>query len=274
MFKVKSFGAKAYRQQSLDRTISPKRGTIYDATGENVLAISATCETVTVNPMNIKAEDKEKITKAFCDIFDLDYETVLKKVSKKSSIETIIKKQDKEKTDILREWLKENNIETGVNIDEDTKRVYPYNSLASQVIGFTGSDNQGLDGIEAKYEWVLKGETGRIARLTDARGKEIENEGEKYIPAVNGKDIVLSIDMTIQSIAEKYLEKACIDNKCTDGGNIVIMDPNTGDILAMATYPSYNLNEPYEPNTEELQSIWDSLSSRRSNERIARNVEK
>ena len=147
----------AYKQQSLDRKINPKRGTIYDATGKNILAISATVETVTVNPINIDEKNKEKVARCFSDIFELDYETVLKKVSKKSSIETIVKKVDKEQTDKLRLWMKQNNITSGINIDEDTKRYYPNNELASQFIGFCGSDNQGLDGIEAKYEEVLKG---------------------------------------------------------------------------------------------------------------------
>ena len=194
------------------------------------------------------------------EIFELDYDTVFKKVSKRSSIETIVKKVDKEKTDKLRVWMQENNITEGINIDEDTKRYYPYNSLASQIIGFCGSDNQGLDGIEAKYEEELKGTKGAIQRHTDAKGGEIGEEGENYVPAVDGNDLVLTIDLTIQSIAEKYLEEACIDNECTDGGNIVIMNPQNGDILAMATYPSYNLNEPYEPYTEDLKGTWDSLS--------------
>ena len=251
----------AYEQQSIDRNINPKRGTIYDATGKNILAVSSTVETITVNPVNISKENKEKVAKKLSDLFSLDYEKNLKKVSKRSSIETIVKKVEKEKTDELRIWMKENNITTGINIDEDTKRYYPYNNLASHVIGFCGADNQGLDGIEAKYEEILKGMSGKIVRATDAKGGEIGKEGENYIPAVNGKDLVISIDMTIQSIIEKYLKQACIDNVCTDGGNIVAMNPKTGDILAMATYPNYNLNMPYEINTEELKANWDNISS-------------
>ena len=247
-------------QQTLDRTINPKRGTIYDATGKNVLAISSNVETVTVNPGNIAKEDKEKVAKKLSELFELDYDTVLKKVTKRSSIETIVKKVDKEKTDELRKWMEENNILTGINIDEDTKRYYPNSNLASQIIGFCGSDNQGLDGIEAKYDNELKGEKGSIQRHTDARGGEIGEEGENYVPAVDGNDLVLTIDLNIQSIVEKYLEEACIDNECTDGGNVVIMNPQNGDILAMATYPSYNLNEPYEPYTDELKQNWDSMS--------------
>ena len=250
----------AYIQQTLDRSVNPRRGTIYDATGENILAISSTVETVTVNPTNISKENKEKVAKALSDIFNLDYDSTLKRVSKRSSIETIVKKVDKEKADELRTWLVDNNITAGINIDEDTKRYYPNNSLASQVIGFCGSDNQGLDGIEVIYEKELKGEKGKINKVIDAKGGEISKEGENYVEAVDGNDLVLSIDAIVQGIAEKYLTEACIDNKCTDGGNIIIMNPQTGDILAMAGYPNYNLNQPYEPNTEELKFSWSTLS--------------
>ena len=258
----------AYMQQTLDRNINPKRGTIYDATGKNVLAVSSTVETVTVNPGNIAKKDKEKVAKKLAELFELNYEKVLKKVEKRSSIETIVKKVDKEKTDELRIWMEKNNIMTGINIDEDTKRYYPYNNFASQIIGFSGSDNQGLDGIEAKYDEILKGERGSIQRHTDARGGEIGKEGENYVSAIDGNDIVLTIDLNIQSIVEKYLEEACIDNKCTDGGNVVVMNPQNGDILAMATYPSYNLNEPYLPYTDELSQNWDNMEQSEKNKSL------
>lgn len=250
----------ASSQQSQSRNITAKRGTIYDTTGKYALAVSSSVETVNVNPTLIPSEQKEKVARALCEIFELDYETVLKKVSKRSSIETIIKKVDKEKTDKLRTWISENGITTGINIDEDSKRFYPYNDLAAQVIGFCGSDNQGLDGIEAKYDNELKGSNGKIQRQTNAAGESLG--GEEYIPAIDGNNLFLTIDMTIQSIVEKYLEEACIDNKCTDGGSIIAMDPRNGDILSMATYPSYNLNTPYEPSTDELKSVWSTLSQK------------
>lgn len=250
----------AHLQQTLEREFNPKRGTIYDATGEKILAVSASVESITVNPVNISSENKEKVARKLSELFELDYEKVLKKVSKRSSIETIAKKVDKSKTDELRIWLDENNITTGVNIDVDTKRYYPYNSLAAQIIGFCGSDNQGLMGIEAKYDSELKGQNGSIVKLTDAKGGNLDDEGEEYVKAINGNDLILSIDATIQGIAEKYLEEACIDNVCTDGGNIVIMDPNNGDILAMAGYPTYNLNDPYVPIDSEVSANWDNLS--------------
>ena len=250
----------AYMQQTLDRNINPKRGTIYDETGKTILAVSSTVETITVNPVNISKENKEKVATALSNIFSLDYETILKKVSKRSSIETIVKKIEKDKADELRKWMQENNITNGINIDEDTKRYYPYNNLASQIIGFCGSDNQGLDGIEAVYDNQLKGSKGKITKITDATGGEIKNSTENYIEAVNGNDLILTINATVQGIAEKYLKEACIDNKCTDGGNIVIMNPQNGDILALAGYPNYNLNEPYSPNTDELKNTWNTLS--------------
>ena len=256
LIEGKELSKMAYEQQTLDRAINPKRGTIYDTTGQ-VLAQSSTVETVTVNPGNIEKDMKEKVAKKLAEIFDLDYETMLKRVSKRSSIETIAKKVDKEKTDKLRKWIEEENITTGINIDEDTKRYYPNNNLASQIIGFCGSDNQGLDGIEAKYDSALSGTKGAIKRHTDAKGSEIGEEGETYVAAVDGNDLVLTIDINIQSIVEKYLKEACIDNECTDGGNIVVMNPKNGDILAMVTYPDYNLNEPYAAYTDELKGIWD-----------------
>lgn len=250
----------ASSQQAQSRKITAKRGTIYDSTGKYTLAVSSSVETVNVNPTLIPSGQKEKIATILSEIFELDYEKVLKKVSKRSSIETIAKKVDKEKTDKLRNWMSENGITTGINIDEDSKRYYPYNDLASQVIGFCGSDNQGLDGIEAKYDDELKGTNGRIQRQTNATGESLGSE--EYVSAIDGNNLYLTIDMTIQSIVEKYLEEACIDNICTDGGSIIAMDPHNGDILAMANYPSYNLNTPYEPSTDELKIVWDTLEQK------------
>ncbi|MBR2744796.1 MAG: PASTA domain-containing protein [Clostridia bacterium] len=251
---------RAYTQQTLERSFSPKRGTIYDATGKRILAVSASTQSVSVNPVNIKKEDKEKVAKKLSELFDLDYKKTLKKISKKTSIESIAKKVDSDKANELRAWLAGNSITTGVNIDVDTKRYYPYNTLASQIIGFCGSDNQGLMGIEAKYDEELKGKPGNIVKLTDAKGSNLDDEGENYIDAVDGNDLILTIDATIQGIVEKYLEEACIDNVCTDGGNIIVMNPQNGDILAMAGYPNYNLNDPYMPVLDEQKDNWDNMS--------------
>ena len=255
---------KAYDQQTSDRNVNPKRGTIYDNTGKTILAVSSTVETVTINPMRIKKEDKEKVAKKLSELFELDYEKTLKKVNKRASIENIAKKIEKDKANELRKWMLENNITEGINIDEDTKRYYPYNNLASQIIGFCGSDNQGLNGIESKYEEYLKGKKGSISRITDAAGKVIKNTSEEYNEPTDGDDIILTINATIQGIAEKYLKEACIDNKCTDGGNVIIMNPQNGEILAIAGYPDYNLNDPFavdetlskEEQNKRMQMLW------------------
>ena len=154
---------KAYSQQTINQIISPKRGNIYDSTGK-ALAISAQVDTVTINPTKIvdssddkTKELKEKVAKGLSDIFELDYNEVLQKVNSTSQVETIAKKIEQEKVDKLQSWMKENSVSVGINIDEDTKRYYPYGSLASNVIGFCGSDNQGLSGIESKWDSVLTG---------------------------------------------------------------------------------------------------------------------
>ena len=250
---------KAGTQQSQSRTITAKRGTIYDSTGKYILAESSSVEAISVNPTLIYEKDKEKVARALSEIFELDYDKVLKKVSKRSSIETIVKKVDKEHADKLRVWMEENNISTGINIDEDSKRYYPYGSVAAQIIGFCGSDNQGLDGIEAKYDTDLKGKNGKINRQTNAAGASLGDEN--YVAAIDGNNLFLTIDFTIQSIVEKYLKEACIDNICTDGGSIIAMNPRNGDILAMANYQSYDLNTPYEPYTDEQKATWNTLES-------------
>ena len=259
---------KAYGQQSSERTVTASRGTIYDRSGENILAQSSTVETVTVNPVNIAVENKEKVARILADIFELDYDKILKRVSKNSSIESIVKRVEKEKTDELRKWMQANNIYSGINIDEDTKRFYPEASLASHIIGFCGSDNQGLDGIEAKYNDILTGQNGSISKMIDAKGNNFGEEGENYQDPTTGNDLVLTIDKNIQAIVEKYLEDACIDNVCTDGGNVIMMDPRNGDILAMATYPFYDLNHPYEVTNPELKQVWDLLDQAQKSESL------
>ena len=249
----------AYAQHTLDRKINPKRGTIYDATGTKVLAVSSTVRSVTVNPVNIQAENKEKVARALTDILGVDYDKTLSKITKKTGIETIATKIDEDTADRLMVWLGENGITTGVNIDEDTKRYYPYNSLASQIIGFCGSDNQGLDGIEALYDEELKGKNGKIIKITDAKGKTLLKEGEDYESGIDGNDLILTIDATIQGITEKYLKEACIDNNCTDGGCAIVMNPNNGEIFAMAGYPNYNLNAPFEMNDESSKENFNKL---------------
>jgi len=265
-----SLKEQAYNQQTINRIISTKRGSIYDSTGKK-LAISTPVDTVTINPTKIvdKSNDmdktqqkKELVAKALSDIFELNYEEVLTKVTSTSSVETIIKKVENDKIDKLKQWMSDNKISIGINIDEDTKRAYPYNNLASNLIGFCGNDNNGLEGLELKWDNVLTGIPGKIITSKDAIQEEIPDQNQTYIPAENGSDIVLTIDANIQSIVEKYLKQAVQENKATRGGTAIVMKPSNGDILAMATYPDYDLNTPFEPNTHQLQEVWESLDSK------------
>lgn len=257
---------QAYNQQTTDQIISTSRGTIYDSTGKT-LAISTPTDTVTINPKKIVGSNdeetkakKEKVAKAFSEIFELDYNETLEKVNSTSNVQTIAKKVDKDKIDKLKQWMETEKISTGINIDEDTKRVYPYNNLASNLIGFCGTDNTGIQGIEDSWNSVLQGTPGKITTSTDAIQEEIPDSNQTYIPAENGSDIVLTIDYYIQTVLEKYLKQAVEENNA-DSGTVVAMAPSTGDILGMACYPDYNLNTPFEPNTEELKATWDTLDS-------------
>ncbi len=263
----------AYQQQTINQILSPKRGNIYDSTGK-ALAISAQVDTITINPTKIVGDTdeetqalKETVAKGLSDIFELDYEETLEKVNSDSQVETIIKKVEQEKVDELEAWMEENSITVGINIDEDTKRYYPYGDLASSVIGFCGDDNQGLSGIESKWDSVLTGTPGKIVSSQDSSQNEIPNAEETYISAENGSDITLTIDVNIQSTIEKYLEQAVEKYECKDGGNVIVMDPQTGDILGMASYPDYDLNSPYTPNST-LAETYDSLSSEEQTEAL------
>ena len=250
---------KEYSQSTSSTLISAKRGTIYDATGK-ALAVSVEVDTISVNPSYIKAKGKDgktdeeateelkrNMANIMAEIFELDSEEVYKKLTSTNSVETIASKVETDKVEKLREWIKENDA-TGINIDEDVKRYYPYDNLASNVIGFCGSNNQGLDGIELSYDDVLKGTSGKLTTAIDVTRDAIPDKNEEYIAPENGSNIYLTIDSNIQTIAEKYLKQAVEENNCERGGNVIIMDPSNGDILAMATYPDYNLNDPYTPN--------------------------
>ncbi|MCI8470280.1 MAG: hypothetical protein HFJ35_02115 [Clostridia bacterium] len=212
---------KAYQQQTINQIISPKRGNIYDSTGK-ALAIGAQVDTITINPTKIVKDDtldtqeyKEKVAKGLSEIFELNYDEVFEKVNSTSQVETIIKKVEHEKVEQLKQWMEGNKISVGINIDEDTKRYYPYGTVASNVLGFCGSDNQGLSGIEAKWESILTGTPGKIVSSKGSDQQEIPNAEETYISAENGSDLTLTIDLNIQSIVEKYLKQAVDENNCT-----------------------------------------------------------
>lgn len=258
---------RAYKQITANRVLSPKRGTIYDSTGK-ALAVSAEVDTISVNPSLLVVKNdqektnalKEHIAKALSEIFELDYNEVLVKVTSTNSVETIAKKVDTEKVAKLKKWMTDNKVTSGINIDEDTKRSYPYNNLASNLIGFCGNDNNGLAGLEYYWDSTLTGTPGKVTTAIDAAQDAIPDEEEQYIAPENGSNITLSIDVNIQTIVEKYLKQAVDENNCKNGGSMILMDPSTGDILAMATYPDYNLNTPFEPN-ESMLATWDTLSS-------------
>jgi len=263
----------ALRQQTTTEIISSKRGNIYDSTGSS-LAISETVDTITINPAKIKGKTdettkklKETVAKGLSDIFELDYKETLEKVNSTSSVETIIKKVEEDKVNELKIWMKENKIKIGINIDEDTKRYYPYSTLASQVIGVCGDDNQGLSGLEYSYDSILTGTSGQIVTSNDASQSEIPNSVESFVEAKDGYDLNLTIDVNIQSIVEKHLKKGVEDNDCSRGGNCIIMDPSTGNILAMASYPYYDLNDPYTV-TSYYADDWDDLEKEEKLNRI------
>ena len=263
----------AEKTHTTSEVITSKRGNIYDSTGAS-LAISEAVDTITINPKKIKAKNdadtpalKEKVAKALSDIFELNYEETLEKVNSTKNSETIIKKVEEDKINKLKEWTKENNITIGINIDEDSKRYYPYGTLASQVIGSCGTDNQGLSGVEASYDSILKGTSGNIITSIDASRTEIPNSEQSFIPAENGYNITLTLDVNIQSTVEKYLQEAVEEHSCTNGGNAIVMNPKTGEILAMASCPTYDLNDPQTP-TSFYADDWDSLSEKDKYDRI------
>lgn len=271
--KGEEYSQEAYSKQVQNQIISPNRGTIFDATGE-VLAQSISVDTVSINPgkvlysNNKKVEDKV-IAEGFSNIFDITYDEMLKKLDTTNSVVVIQKKVELSKIEELKKWMSEKKITAGINIDEDTKRNYPYNDLASSLIGFCGDDNTGLFGIEERWNDVLTGTAGKIVTATDVKGNAISDEDEEYIPSENGSNIYLTIDTSVQAIAEKYLEQAVNENSCTKGGNVIIMNPQTGDILAMATYPDYNLNEPRSfISTGYTEEEWNVLESADRNAKL------
>jgi len=249
---------KAYRQQTASKIISPDRGSILDVNGK-YLAKSEKVDTISINPTKISKEKKTIVATGLSQIFELDYEETLAKVNRTSSFETIIKKVENDKVQELQKWMTDNEISVGINIDEDTKRYYPYDDLASQVIGFYGTE-QGWAGIELSYDNILTGRSGKIITRTDLNNGEISDDYSTYVEVENGNDIYLTIDVNIQSIVEEYLAEAVEDGECEYATGI-IMEPSTGNILSMASYPTYNLNEPFTPNTEEAIENWDDMTA-------------
>lgn len=244
----KELSEKAYKQQVKNKIISPSRGTIYDANGE-MLAQSIAVDTISLNPekvvyANSKDVEDEVIAEGISSIFDITYEEMLDKLKQNKSVIVIEKKVEKEKVDKLKKWMTEKGITAGINIDEDFKRYYPYGSLASNLIGFCGTDNSGQTGIEQRWDDVLTGVAGKMVTALNVKKQAITDDYEQYVASENGSDIYLTIDTKIQATAEKYLEQAMVENPTATSGNVIIMNPQTGEILAMATNPKYDLNSP------------------------------
>ena len=241
IFCSEYYGGRAENLHERERDIKAARGNIYDRNGV-VLAENKTVCTISV--IHSQIEDPEKVIAVLTKELGMSEETVRKRVEKVSSIERIKTNVEKETGDAIRSYEL-----AGVKIDEDYKRYYPYNELASKVIGFTGGDNQGIIGIEVKYDEYLEGINGKILTLTDARGVEIKNAGERRSEPVEGDDLYLSLDYNIQMYAAQAAVKVR-EEKQADSVSILVMNPQNGEILAMVNEPEFNLNEPFALNTE------------------------
>ncbi len=241
IFCSEYYGVRAENLHERERDIKAARGNIYDRNGV-VLAENKTVCTISV--IHSQIEDPEKVIAVLTKELGMSEETVRKRVEKVSSIERIKTNVEKENGDAIRAYEL-----AGVKIDEDYKRYYPYNELASKVIGFTGGDNQGIIGIEVKYDEYLEGINGKILTLTDARGVEIKNAGERRSEPVEGDDLYLSLDYNIQMYAAQAAVKVR-EEKQADSVSILVMNPQNGEILAMVNEPEFNLNEPFALNTE------------------------
>ena len=235
------FRSEYYVEQAKDlhereRDIKAARGQILDRNGVVLAANRTVC---TISVIHSQVTDPETVIRVLTKELGMDEETVRKRVEKVSSIERVRTNVDKSVGDAIRAYGL-----AGVKVDEDYKRYYPYDTLASKVLGFTGGDNQGIIGLEVKYDDYLQGTNGKILTLTDARGVEIENAGESRLDPVDGNNLVISIDYNIQMYAEQVAAKV-MEQKQADHVSILIMNPQNGEIYAMANVPEFNLNEPF-----------------------------
>lgn len=245
VFCSEYYGQKAENLHERERDIKAARGKIIDATG-TVLATNKSVCTVSVIHSQIK--EPQQVIDALVKELELTEEEVRKRVEKVSSIERVKTNVDKEVGDRIRAYGL-----AGVKVDEDYKRYYPYDTLASKVLGFTGADNQGIIGLEVKYDSYMQGTNGQILTLTDARGIEIENAGETRMEPVNGYDLHISMDVNIQQYCEQAAEKAYL-KKNADSVSIMVMNPQNGELMAMVNYPEFNLNDPFTLTDAMLES--------------------
>ena len=247
VFQSEYYTMRAKELHERERSIKAARGRIIDANGK-VLADNQTVCTISV--IHSQITDKEEVIAVLCKELGLSEEYVRKRVEKYSSIEKIKSNVDKSIGDAIRSYDLD-----GVKVDEDYKRYYPYDSLGSKVLGFTGGDNQGIIGLEVIYEEYLQGEAGTILTVTDAKGVEVAEEGEERVEPVEGQDLYVSLDMNIQSYATQ-LAMQTMETKEADSVSILVMNPQNGEILAMVNVPEFNLNDPYTlPDTLDTSSL-------------------
>lgn len=235
VFCSEYYGQKAEDLHERERDIKAARGRIIDATGKILATNKSVC---TISVIHSQIDEPEKVIAALQKELGLTEEEVRKRVEKVSSIERVKTNVDKETGDRIRAYGL-----SGIKVDEDYKRYYPLDTMASTVLGFTGADNQGILGLEVKYDSYLQGTSGKILTLTDARGIEIENAGETRLEPVNGYDLYISMDSNIQQYCEQAAEKAYI-KKQADEVSVIVMNPQNGELMAMVNYPEFNLNEP------------------------------
>ena len=236
VFCSEYYGQKAEDLHERERDIKAARGRIIDATGKILATNKSVC---TISVIHSQIDEPEKVIAALQKELGLTEEEVRKRVEKVSSIERVKTNVDKETGDRIRAYGL-----SGIKVDEDYKRYYPLDTMASTVLGFTGADNQGILGLEVKYDSYLQGTSGKILTLTDARGIEIENAGETRLEPVNGYDLYISMDSNIQQYCEQAAEKAYI-KKQADEVSVIVMNPQNGELMAMVNYPEFNLNEPF-----------------------------
>lgn len=236
IFCSEYYGNKAENLHERERDIKAARGKLLDANGTVLATNKSVC---TISVIHNQIEEPEKVIEMLVRELGIPEETARKRVEKVSSIERVKTNVAKETGDAIRDYGL-----SGVKVDEDYKRYYPYGTLASKVLGFTGADNQGILGLEVKYDEYLQGTNGKILTLTDARGIEIENAGESRLEPVNGYDLCLSLDRNIQMYCEQAAKKVCT-KKSADSVSVIVMNPQNGELMAMVNYPEFDLNDPF-----------------------------
>ena len=236
IFCSEYYGNKAENLHERERDIKAARGKLLDANGTVLATNKSVC---TISVIHNQIEEPEKVIEMLVRELGIPEETARKRVEKVSSIERVKTNVAKETGDAIRAYGL-----SGVKVDEDYKRYYPYGTLASKVLGFTGADNQGILGLEVKYDEYLQGTNGKILTLTDARGIEIENAGESRLEPVNGYDLCLSLDRNIQMYCEQAAKKVCT-KKSADSVSVIVMNPQNGELMAMVNYPEFDLNDPF-----------------------------